>query len=540
MTDTVAKLLVETLIANGFDQLYCVPGVQNDDFFDALHPRQNALRPIQARHEQGAAYMALGAALATGKPQAFAVVPGPGFLNATAALATALTRGVPLVAIVGQIALKAIGKGTGALHEIPDQLAILAGLTKQAERISGGECAAGAIERMLAGLTRGRPQPVGIEVPVDVWKKPVPGVPAGPIAPAPDRPAIDAGQIQEAVKLIAAAERPMIVVGGGAQDLGADVATLADIVGAPVCMYRAGRGVIPHTHPRAIGVPVGHALWKACDLVIGLGTRLQTHKAWGIDEGIRIVHIDIDAAELVRTAPATIGIHARLEDGLPKLVAALATRTAPRKAWDATVAETKAAFAREYAEKLGPQMAYLGAIREALPPDGILVDELTQVGYVSRFAFPVLAPRTFISTGYQGTLGWGIATALGAQHARRDVPVVSIAGDGGALFTINELATAALHDIPLTSIVFNDNAYGNVRRFQIENYAGRTIASDLRSPDFVKLADAFGIRGLRATSPAELKRRLQEAFKVRRPTLIEVPVGDFPSPWKYLMLPKVR
>lgn len=540
MTDTVARLLVETLIANGMTALYCVPGVQNDDFFDALHPRQNALRPIQARHEQGAAYMALGAALATGRPQAFAVVPGPGFLNASAALATALTRGVPLAAIIGQIATKAIGRGTGALHELPDQLGILERLTKQAERITSGEMAAGAVQRMLAGLTSGRPQPVGLEIPVDVWKKPVDGVKAGLIAPPPVRPAVDAGQIEDAAKLIAKAERPMIVVGGGAQDAGTGVAALAGAIGAPVSMYRAGRGVIDDSHPLAIGVPVAHALWPQVDLVIGLGTRLQTHKGWGIDRDIKIVHIDIDAEELQRTAPADIGMRARLEDALPELLAAIASRASPRKSWIEAVTRTKEAFAREYQEKLAPQMAYLGAIRNALPDEGILVDELTQVGYVSRVAFPVRRPRTFISTGYQGTLGWGIATALGAQHARPDVPVVSIAGDGGALFTITELATAALHDIPLTAVIFNDNAFGNVRRFQIENYQGRTIASNLRSPDFVKLADSFGVVGTRATSPAELEKRLAASFKARRPSVIEVPVGDFPSPWKYLMLAKVR
>lgn len=540
MTDTVASLLVETLIANGMTALYCVPGVQNDDFFDALHPRQNALKPIQARHEQGAAYMALGAALATGRPQAFAVVPGPGFLNATAALATALTRGVPLAAIVGQIPIGAIGKGRGQLHEIPDQLAILKGLTKQAERVTGGDMAVAAVQRMLAGLTGGRPQPVGLEIPVDVWKKPVSGAPASLLAPMPDRPGVDAGQIEEAAKLIGKCERPMIVVGGGAQDLGAQVAQLAEAISAPVSMYRAGRGVISDRHELAIGVPVAHALWQDVDLVIGLGSRLQTHKGWGIDGNIKIVHIDIDADELQRTAPADVGIRARLEDALPKLLSAVAAKASPRKNWCAEAARAKAEFAREYAEKLAPQMAHLAAIRQALPEDGILVDELTQVGYVSRFAFPVYRPRTFISTGYQGTLGWGIATALGAQHARPDVPVVSIAGDGGALFTITELATAALHDIPLTAVIFKDNAFGNVRRFQIENYEGRTIASDLRSPDFVKLAESFGIAGVRATTPAELQQCLTAAFKARRPTVVEVPVGDFPSPWKYLMLSKVR
>ena len=193
-----------------------------------------------------------------------------------------------------------------------------------------------------------------------------------------------------------------------------------------------------------------------------------------------------------------------------------------------------------FEEKLAPQLAWLSAIRAELPRDGIFVDELTQVGYVSRFAFPSYKPRTFLSTGYQGTLGWGIASAMGAAHACRDVPVVSISGDGGALYTISELATAARHKIPITSIIFNDNAFGNVRRFQIEKYNNRPIASDLKSPDFVKLAESFGVKGLRAKTPDELRLCLKDSFASGGPTVIEVPVGDFPSPWEFILMPKIR
>jgi len=168
------------------------------------------------------------------------------------------------------------------------------------------------------------------------------------------------------------------------------------------------------------------------------------------------------------------------------------------------------------------------------------VVELTQVGYVSRFAFQSYLPRTFLSTGYQGTLGWGFATALGAAHARRDVPVVSISGDGGALYTISELATAARHNIPITAVIFNDNAFGNVRRFQIEKYNNRPIASDLKSPDFASLAESFGVKGMRAKTPDELRVCLRNSFKACEPTVIEVPVGDFPSPWDFILMPKIR
>lgn len=540
MPYTVAHLVIDALVESGIDQLYCLPGVQNDDFFDALYDRQDQLRPIQARHEQGAAYMALGAALATGRPQAFSVVPGPGFLNACAALSTAYALNVPLFALIGQIPSGAIGKGFGLLHEIPDQLGALRGLTKQAERITEGGAALAQVQSAFAALGSGRPRPVGLEVPVNVWKAEVGARPDTLAPPTPAAPAIDSDRLDAAVQLLAGAERPLIVVGGGAQSCSAGVTRLAEMVSAPVLAYRTGQGVVSHDHALSIGNPVGHALWRTCDVVLGLGTRLNQQMLWGVDDDMAIIHIDIDDAELGRIRPPDVAIQGDLGDALPRLIAALQGREAKREAWRETIADTKARFAKTYAKELAPQLAWLNAIRAELPDDGLFVDELTQVGYVARFAFATRKPRTYLSSGYQGTLGWGIPTAIGAAHARRDVPVVSISGDGGALFASGELATAVHHAIPLTCIIFNDNAYGNVRRFQIDNYNNRPIASDLTSPDFVKLAESFGAEGLRATTADELRTRLRHAFQSNGPTVIEVPVGEFPSPWPYILMPKVR
>ena len=540
MPDTVAELVVETLIQNGIDRLYCLPGVQNDDFFDALYDAQNRLTPIQTRHEQGAAYMALGAALATGRPQAFAVVPGPGFLNAGAALATAYATNAPVMALVGQIPLRAIGKGFGLLHELPDQFGTLDSLTKQAGRIEGGEGAHALLQSALTAMQSGRRGPVGVEVPVNVWKSPVDSAPASLAATPEAAPEIDAETIEAAARLLESAQRPVIVVGGGAQDCSEAVTRLAELLSSPAIAYRAGRGIVSSDRELSISAPVGHALWRTCDVVLGIGTRLNQQMMWGVDDEMKVVHIDIDGDELGRVREPDIGIRGDLCTALPLLIAALEGREAKRDDWRAAIAGEKARVARAYADRLGPQMAWLEAIRAELPRDGIFTDELTQVGYVARLAFPSYRPRTHLTSGYQGTLGWGIPSALGAAHARPDVPVVAIAGDGGALFGIAELATAVHHSIPLTAIVFNDNAYGNVKRFQIENYNNRPIASDLTSPDFVRLAESFGAQGLRAETPDELRLRLREALRGSGPTVIEVPVGDFPSPWEFLMLPKVR
>jgi acetolactate synthase-1/2/3 large subunit len=537
----IADLVAETLIANGIDQLYCLPGVQNDGFFDAIFDRTDRITPIQTRHEQGAAYMATGAALATGRPQAFCVVPGPGFLNTTAALSTAYAVNAPVLALAGQIPLGAQGKGHGLLHEIPDQFGILERLTKSSHRITGPQDAAETLQAAFRDLKSGRPRPVGLEVAVNLWGQAVADDGSRLEVAANAMPPLDTDAIDQATRLITAARSPMIVVGGGAQDDASTVRQLANRIGAPVVAFRAGHGIMPDDEDLSIGMPVAHSLWADVDLVIGLGTRLQSQvNAWGQDDDMKIIHIDIDKTQIGRSAKIDVGIHASLGDALPALLAAVDAKADPNADWLAKAVDVKGRRAAEYAQRLGPQMAWLGAIRDTLPPEGIFVDELTQTGYVSRFAFPSHAPRTFISTGYQGTLGYGIATALGVAHARRDVPVVAISGDGGALFTITELATAVHHQIPLTVVIFNDNAFGNVRRLQIDNYDSRLIASDLSSPDFAALATSFGAQGLLASTPEDLRHSLEIAMAYDGPSVIEVPVGELPSPWDFVLMPKVR
>src|SRR5215470_18453737 len=222
-----------------------------------------------------------------------------------------------------------------------------------------------------------------------------------------------------------------------------------------------------------------------------------------------------------------------------RLLERVARHNIKRAGFKGEIASLKAATGAEVA-KLQPQIAYLEAIRAELPAEGLFVDEFTQVGYVSRLAFPVWAPRTYLGLGYQGALGMGYPTALGAKLARPDVPVVSVNGDGGFMFNVQELATAVQFRIGVVSIVFNDNAFGNVRRMQKDLYGGRLIASDLVNPDFVRLAESFGAIGLRAKSPAELREKLRRGLKEPGPVVIEVPIAETPAPWDFIQLPRLR
>jgi len=540
MKKNVANLVVESLIANGIHTLYCVPGVQNDNLFNAIYDRQDALHPVQARHEQGAVYMALGAALATGQQQAFCVVPGPGFLNGSAALCTAYALNAKLFGVVGQIPSGAIGKGLGLLHEIEGQLDIMAKLTKHADQIIDNTTAAEQMHNAWSALLNGRPQPVAVEIPVDLWLQECQFNANTLAVPKHSSLQPDEAVIEAAAQLINQAKRPLIVVGGGAQSHAKQVRTLADKIGAGVIAFRNGHGVVASDDRHHLNMPTGHALWPDCDLVIGLGTRLIAQKKqWGLDEHIKVIHIDIDEETLNKAPRADIALQEDLATALPALLDRLPIQT-NRSEWLKQIAQVKQKVMAQINKELAPQISWLTAIRNALPKNGLFVDELTQIGFVSRFAFDVFEPRTFLSTGYQGTLGWGIATAIGAAHARRDVPVVAIAGDGGALFSITELATAVQHNIPVNIVVMNDNAYGNVRGIQRDEYQGRYIASDLTSPDFVALAKSFGCSAAVAKTPEELEQELSKAIANDGPNLIEVPVGEFPSPWKYIQLGQVR
>ncbi|MEC7764982.1 MAG: thiamine pyrophosphate-dependent enzyme [Pseudomonadota bacterium] len=535
MTETVAKRMVDRLIDEGFERIYCLPGVQNDDFFDVLYDEQDKLVPIHTRHEQGAAYMALGAAMATGKPQVCCIVPGPGFLNATAALSTAWAVNAPVFMLVGQTSARGYGKELGELHEIPDQLSILAQLTKSAARLDDGARGGEVIDTAMEHLRSGRPRPVGIEVPVDVWTQTC----AQGAVPAKAKPAVSTDDLNRAADLIRPAKRPLIVVGSGALDHADAVRALAAEIGAPVAANRMGRGVVPASDPAALLPPVARRLWPEIDLVIGLGTRLGAKLAqWGVDGDLASIHIDIDPAEFGRGLCADVQMLADLADALPDLTDRAEANDRPD--WQAQVAATRAAVEAELAAALAPQKAWLDVIARYLGPEGILVSDLTQVGYVAEAMYPVERPRGYLSPGFQGTLGWSVATGLGAADACRDRKVVTIAGDGGGMFTIQELATAKQHDIPVQTIIFNDNCFGNVQRFQIHKYGNRPIASDLDNPDFVDLAQAFGIRGAWADTPEELARCLEEGHAMGGPGLIEVPVGEFPSPWPFIGPRKLR
>ena len=536
---TTAEATVATLIAHRIDTIYALPGVHNDFLFDALHKAANRLRTVHSRHEQGAAYMALGAALATNTPQAYAVVPGPGLLNSGAALLTAYGMNAPVLALIGQIRHDDIGRGFGHLHEILDQAGILARLVDHSALIHDAAEAPARVADAIRAMLSGRPGPAALECAIDVWGRE--GDATIPTPQPPDHPAIDEDAVRAAAKRLGAAINPLIVCGGGAQGAAPEVTELSRMLQAPVLGFRRGRGVLDSRDPLSVTLPLGRDLWGEADVVLAVGTRLFLQQSqWGVVDDLAIIRVDANPQEPARFRAPAVALVGDAQRLLRRLVDVLATHNRARPSRRDEMQERQAELRRKL-DKLQPQLAILEAIRAELPEDGIFVDEVTQIGFAARVALPVYKPRTFLSPGYQDNLGWGFATALGAQDARRDTPVVAISGDGGFMYTANELATAVRHRIPLVTVVFADGAFGNVKRIQQECFDNRLIACDLANPDFLRFAESFGAAAECVHTPEELRAALRRGLARRDgPTLIEMQVGPMPSPWEFIHMPPVR
>ena len=537
---TGGEAIVRSLVHEGVETVFALPGVQIYSLIDALARAGEEIRVICPRHEQAAAYMAFGYARSTGRPGVYAVVPGPGVLNSTAALSSAYATSTPVVCVTGEVPSAFIGLGKGHLHELPDQLATLRTLTKWAANIDEPADAPELVAQAFAQATTGRPRPVALAMPWDVLER------RGEVPP-PQRaprstPALDADAVERAARLIRDAANPMIMVGGGAYEAAAEVLELAELLQAPVVSFRSGKGVVASDHHLGFSCAEGFERWAQTDVLIGIGSRLELQWFRWPDQprDLTIVDIDIDPDQPGRVG-AELAVIADAAQGSAALCAALrelgVEAPSRREEFEALKASKRAEI-----QRVTPHVAFVQAIREVLPRDGFFVEELCQAGFASYFAFPVYQPRTFVTAGAQGTLGFGFQTALGVKAGNPARKVVSITGDGGFQFGVAELATAAQYGLDVVTVLFNNNAYGNVLGDQTRLFEGRVLGARLRNPDFVALAESYGVRAERAVTPEQLRRSLEAALARDEPALIEVPVdpADERSPWEFLMPPSRR
>ena len=376
---TGGHAIVRSLESHGVDTVFGIPGVQMDHFFNALYDERNRIRTIHTRHEQGAGYMAFGYAAASGRPGVCAVVPGPGILNASAALATAYACNAPVLCIAGQIPSRSIGRGVGMLHEIPDQLAVLRGLTKWAERIDDPSRAPALVGEAFRQLATGRPRPVALEMALDVLADETEVELIEPVTHAA-APGADPDRIDEAARMLGAAERPLIFAGGGTADAGSEVQALAEALQAPVVLSRGSLGAVDDRHYLVQSPPGGHRLWAEADVVLGIGTRLNPQiPTWGLDDRLKIIRIDIDPVEITRVHRPAVGIVGDAAPTLAALTERIGRYNRKRDSREDELRGLKAEMRAEFEGAVGPQLAYLDAIRAELPEDGIFVEDLTQV-----------------------------------------------------------------------------------------------------------------------------------------------------------------
>ena len=530
-----AQALARQLRSEGVDTVFTLPGVQIMAAFDALHQVQDDIQLIHTRHEQATTYMADGYAKVTGKVGVAMVVPGPGALNATAGLGTAFASSSPVLLISGQIASNALGKRQGQLHEVEDQLDVFKPITKWNHRVTEVGEIPEAVHEAFRRLSTGRPRPVELEVPPDTLAA---MGDADIIEPEIYPPAAaDADDIDRAAEILARAERPALIAGGGAIISGAsdELREIAEFLQAAVMTTQQGKGIVPDDHELLVGVnyamvePVKDVL-PECDALLAVGTRLL-FRVFEPDSVPPVVHIDADADEIGKNLPTEVGIVGDAKQALRQLLERLRAISAPKESRRDEVAAYRKSADDNLTELATDQLRMIQDIRGAMADDDILISGMTNIGYWSNVAYPVNVPRTFVTSSYFGTLGYAYPTALGAQVGKPDKRVVALCGDGGFMYNIQELSTAARFGINAVAVVFNNHAYGASMWDQTHQYGQRFIGTDLNNPDFLKVAEAFGVQGMKA-EPDNIGDALQQAFAANAPVLLEVELPNMMPPFQ--------
>jgi len=523
---TVGEALIHLLEAHGVDTVFGIPGVHTIELYRGL--AASGIRHVTPRHEQGAAFMADGYARASGKPGVAFVITGPGLTNAITAMAQARADSIPMLVISGVNRLDTLGKGLGYLHELPDQRGMMEKFALFSHRIESGAELPAVLNRAFTLFATGRPGPVHIEVPLDVMGKPAGDVAASPLAA---RPSANPAQIAQAAELARNARRPLILAGGGAKRAGAALRRLAERLDAPVITTANARGLL-HGHPLGLHAspslkPV-RALMADADLVIAAGTEFgptdyDMYADGGFAAPKNLVRIDIDADQLERH-PATVSVQGDSEVVLGALTAALGNGPAIADEGAARAAATRAAAWTEIGPMMQGQVRAVEAIRDALP-GALIVGDSTQPVYAANLWYDHDRPGGWFNaaTGY-GALGYGPAAAIGAAIARPDLPVVCLTGDGGFQFTLPEIAVAAEHHLGVIFVIWNNRGYREIET-SMRDAGVEPVGVSPAPPDFIKLADAYGIPAERLTSQDELGDALRRARAVGGPHVIEIVVN---------------
>jgi len=532
---TVGRYVVETLAANGIDTVFGIPGVHNIELYRGLELAR--VRHVLVRHEQNAVFAADGYARASGRPAAAFVISGPGLTNALTALAQAWSDSVPLLLIASAPVRASLGRGWGVLHELRDQRALVADVTAFAGSARSDSELRAQLRSAFAALRSARPRPAYVDIPLDLLGEATdqrPEVFAGPSAlPVPSRQALEQAQ-----RLLAESQRPLFIAGGGARTAGAALGKLLESPGGYLVTTVAGKGIVAESHPASLGVSLPYAatqqLAAAADVVVAAGTELSETDIYTTTrlplQG-RLIRIDVDEQKLHDHYAAEVPLQGDAASSLELLAQSMAARgAAGRNGWRTVSAATSAAHRARIEAQLAadarPALAVLQALRESLPADGAVFSDMTQIAYLGNYAFPAERPGVWFHPSGYGALGYALPAAIGARIAQPQRPIVALAGDFGAQFTLQDLMTAVELDLTVPFIVWNNAALGQIRD-DMRAAGIAPIGVVARNPDFVALAQACGAVGARIRDAAVLATALRAALARPGPTLLEVDATDF-------------
>lgn len=537
MPQTVGEILPFLLKQLGVDVIFGLPGVHTLEFFRAMN--EAGLRHVGVRHEQGAGFMADGYARSSGRPGVCLVISGPGVTNIATPLGQAYTDSVPVLALSSVNAIGDLGMGRGMLHDITDQRQATAPVTTFSATVLSADQVPLLLERAFALFSSQRPRPNHLSFPLDLLTRPAAARGLTPPRLSPPAPAPDL--VDELARLVTHAKHPVLVAGGGALHAGPEIAALAEKLALPVATTIAAKGVIPDDHPFSLSStlqrPETRKLIASADLVIVAGSELSeadlyvtadaektggsealTHGRLGVTG--KFVRIDLDPIVLAGDYPASLSILADSALTLRALLAKLPEGKINR-APAADIATLRRNMRSAVTTLEAKHIKVLDTVRAALPEDGFVVGDMTQIAYTGCVHYQTHKPRTwFFPMGY-GTMGYALPAAIGAKLATPKRPGVVLAGDGGLLFTVQELATAVELELPLAIVLWNNDGLGEIKDF-MEARGLPLISVKPKNPDFIALAKSFGCDALRPQSLAELQSSIEAAFSKRHPTLIEV------------------
>ncbi|WP_440408869.1 5-guanidino-2-oxopentanoate decarboxylase [Neorhizobium petrolearium] len=521
---TVGETLIDLLEVNDVDVVFGIPGVHTVELYRGL--AASNIRHVTPRHEQGAGFMADGYARVSGKPGVCLVITGPGLTNIITPMAQAYQDSVPMLVISGVNARATLGHGRGRLHELPDQRGMIATLALLSHTLHDPEDLTEVMERAFAILRSGRPGPVHIEIPTDVMGARIKAPRLRNIVRL--RPRADAATINEAASLCLTAKRPVTLVGGGAVSAANDILRLAERLDAPLVTTTNARGAFarhPLSVPASPSLNAVRRLIADADLVLAFGTQMsQTDYDMHVDNGFpeldNLIRIDIDALQLTR-GPKAISILSSAENAATDLLAAIGAGTRRQTEGASRAEMTRQAALAELAPKMCVEIGILDAVRDALP-GAIIVGDSTQAVYAGNLYYEAGRPHGWFNaaTGY-GALGYGTPAAIGAAIAEPETPVVCLTGDGGLQFTLAEIGSAKDAGADVIFLVWNNDGYQEIETYMVDNGIEPEGVKP-SAPDFLKIAEAYGLPSIRLTHVDELPAALQKFRQIKGPSLIEI------------------